>query len=295
MTPVLVPLAERAGRAALHLRGVKSHTIDVPAGRMHVYDVPGTGDLPTLVLFHGISASATPFAPLFLRLARHFRRIVVPEYPGHGFSAEPVGELRPEQLFESVHAAVDRLVDEPAIFVGNSLGGLLALQMAVASPEKVRALVLLSPAGAQATPEEWETLRNVFALRTRADAVSFVQRIYHRPPWYLSFVVHELPGVVYRRAVRDLLASASNDHMPHPAALRDLPMPVLLVWGQSERLLPDTHFRFLKEHLPAHAVIERPKGYGHCPHFDRPGQLARRIERFARNVVAAERDGAVSA
>lgn len=281
MNPFFVPFAERFGRSALKLSGVQSYDVATPHARVHVYDVPGKGKLPPIVLLHGISASATPFAPFFLRLAKDFRRIIVPEYPGHGFSGNPDTPLDPMRLFESLHAALEKTVREPAIFVGNSLGGALALQSAIAEPSKVRALVLLSPAGAQMTPEEFSELRGVFSLQSRADAVSFIQRIYHRPPWYMSLVAHELPKVVNRTAVRDLLASATNDHFPLPSMLGNLPMPILLLWGQSERLLPHRHFQYLKENLPAHAVIERPVGYGHCPHFDRPYALAKRIKAFA--------------
>jgi pimeloyl-ACP methyl ester carboxylesterase len=59
---------------------------------------------------------------------------------------------------------------------------------------------------------------------------------------------------------------------------------MLLVWGRSERLLPESHFDYYREVLPAHAVLERPEGLGHMPQADSPRRVAERILAFARSV-----------
>jgi pimeloyl-ACP methyl ester carboxylesterase len=285
--PVLLPLAERLGRAVLQRRGISSGHVHTPMGMLHTYDAPGTGELPPTVLLHGLGSAATPFGEVLAHLQRHVRRVVAPDYPGHGFSAEGAERLTPARLFETVCAALDRTVNEPAIVVGNSLGGALALQYAVTHPKRVRALVLISPAGARSSDEEWQALRTAFHITSRAEARAFVERIYHRPPWFLPLLMHEFPETLSRRAVRELLESASNDDTPTPDALASLEMPILLVWGRSERLLPPTHLEYFQRHLPGHAVIERPEGFGHCPHFDAPRVLARRIVAFARTNINA--------
>jgi len=281
--PVLLPIAERLGRAILQRRGIATSHVTTPLGRLHTYDAPGRGDLPTTVLLHGLGSAATPFGQVFAHLHRHVRRLVAPDYPGHGFSLHGTAErLTPRLLFESVAMALDSTVTEPAIVIGNSLGGALALRYALDRPNRVRALVLVSPAGARSTEEEWTALKAAFDIRSRAHARAFLRRLYHRPPWFTELLAHELPETISRRAVRELLESASNDDAPEPDALSSLQMPILLVWGRSERLLPETHFEYFSRHLPRHAVIERPEGFGHCPHFDAPRVLARRIVTFAR-------------
>jgi pimeloyl-ACP methyl ester carboxylesterase len=296
--PVFLPAAERLGRLALTRAGVSTRLVRTPLGRVHAYDAKGSGDLPTTILLHGLGSAATPFAPVLARLQRHVRRVVAPDYPGHGFSelepdARAAPRLTPEALFDSVSHALDELAPEPAVVVGNSLGGAVALHYALTRPERVRAVVLLSPAGAHATDEEWHELRRAFDVTTRSSARAFVDRIYHRPPWFLSLLAHEFPATLARKPIRDLLETASNEHAPAPAALRALPMPVLLVWGKSERLLPETHLRWFEQHLPAHAVIERPEGFGHCPHFDAPGAVTRRIVSFIREADQLQRSAAV--
>lgn len=285
MRPVLIPLAERLGRYALQRRGVQTRWAPSPLGNVHLYDAAGLGSLPTTVLLHGIGSNATPFGPVLARLQRHVRRIVAPDYPGHGFSPTPRGTVTPEALFDALSVVLDRTLDEPAIIVGNSLGGALALRYAMARPDRVRALVLVSPAGARATDAEWRALKDAFAFESRAGALLFLDRVYHRTPWLARAVAHELPASIRRRAVRDLLASASNEHAASPEELAALAMPVLLVWGRSERLLPDTHLEYFVKHLPKHAVVERPLGFGHCPHVDAPEALARRIVDVAARVA----------
>jgi pimeloyl-ACP methyl ester carboxylesterase len=221
-----------------------------------------------------------------MRLKRDVKRLIAPDFPGHGFSRATSTRLTPDALREAMASTLNELVEEPAVLVGNSLGGALALHYAITHPARVRALVLVSPAAAPSSDEQWQSLRASFAVDSRADARAFVRRLYHRTPWFMPFFAHEFPAALARPAVRDLLASATNDDLPPADALGALLMPVLLLWGRSERLLPESHFEYLSTHLPKHAVIERPEGFGHCPHFDAPGELANRIVAFTRTVVA---------
>src|SRR5690349_2011545 len=143
MKPVVLPIGERVGRFVLRRRGVETRWVDTPYGRIHAYDARGGGGLPPVVLLHGIGSAATPFGPLLERLRPHVRRVTALDLPGHGFSTDTSVPLTPAVLFESVTTALDVLIDEPAIIVGNSLGGAVALRYALARPERARALVLV--------------------------------------------------------------------------------------------------------------------------------------------------------
>jgi pimeloyl-ACP methyl ester carboxylesterase len=287
LKPLLLPLAERVGRAVLQTRGIANSHLSTPLGPIHTYDARGAGSLPTTVVLHGLGSAATPFGGMLARLRPHVRRLVAPDYPGHGFNRHISERLTPRRLFETVTAGLDATLEEPAIVIGNSLGGGLALRYAMTRPSRVRALILLSPAGAQSTDEEWARIRSSFNITTRAEANAFIEKIYHRKPWFFPFVAHELPAAIRTRAVRDLLMHASNADAAAPDELATLPMPILFMWGRSERLLPDSHYEYFARHLPKHAVIERPDGFGHCPHFDAPGRLTRRILSFVRSAATA--------
>lgn len=284
---VLIPLVERLGRRVLKGGGFRSRFVRTRVGAIHVYEANGTGDLPTILVLHGLSSAASAFVPILLRLRRHARRVVAVEYPGHGFSEAPSVKLTPEVLYEAVFAALDEVVPEPAIVVGNSLGGGVALHLAVERPERVLALALLSPAGSRTTDEEWQRIRDVFTIQTRADARRFLDTIYHRTPYVARLLAHEMPEALSRAAIRDLLATATNDHAPTPEALAQLKMPILFLWGRSERLFSQHQLDYFRQNLPPHTVVEEPEGFGHCPHFDAPSELTRRIVSFARGAAEA--------
>src|SRR6266542_4378080 len=178
----LLPVFERAGRFALHRSGFESRIVHTRAAPLHVYDAQGLGALPTTVVLHGIGSAATNFGSILSRLRRHARRVVAPDLPGHGFSAPPKDCLTPHVLFASITEALDRLVPEPMVLVGNSLGGALALRFALERPERVLALTLLSPAGARVSPAEWEELRRAFQIDSAAEARRLLRRLYHRAP-----------------------------------------------------------------------------------------------------------------
>jgi pimeloyl-ACP methyl ester carboxylesterase len=284
--PILIPLLERGVRRAVRRHGVSHRFVPTSAGRIHLYDIPGTGDLPTVVMFHGISASGTSFAPLFLRLRSSVKRILVPDYPGHGMSDEPSSKLTLEALFEAIGGAIDReLGTEPFIAIGNSLGGAVALDCVAKRADRTKAVVLLSPAGAQSSDAEWNELVSAFEMRNRRDSVAFMERVYHRVPWPMRLLAHELPANARRRGVTDLFSSVTLESQVPAEELGKLTMPMLFLWGQSERLLPGSHLGWWREHLPKHAVVERPEGMGHCPHVDAPGPLAHRIVSFLRENV----------
>jgi pimeloyl-ACP methyl ester carboxylesterase len=61
-------------------------------------------------------------------------------------------------------------------------------------------------------------------------------------------------------------------------------MPVHLIWGEADRILPENHFAFFERNLPETATIERPHNFGHAPFLHRGPELADRILAFAERV-----------
>ncbi|HYY53050.1 MAG TPA: alpha/beta hydrolase, partial [Myxococcales bacterium] len=58
-------------------------------------------------------------------------------------------------------------------------------------------------------------------------------------------------------------------------------MPTLLIWGESEKLLPYESIDFFRQYLPGSAEIRVVKGFGHVPQMERPGELVRHLIDFA--------------
>jgi pimeloyl-ACP methyl ester carboxylesterase len=256
--------------------------VSTRVARLHAYDAPGDGSLPTTVIIHGIGSTASSFSKVLARVQPHVRRVIAPELPGHGFSESPSARLTPTALFDSLCTGLDQLVTEPVILVGNSLGGALALRYAIERPARVCGLLLISPAGARSSPEELSGLVSTYKIHSTAEARKLLGRLYHRTPWYIPLLASEFHAVMNRPATCDFLDSVSIGDLPSPQDLGLLEMPVLLLWGRSERVLPPSNLRYFREHLPRGTVIEEPVGFGHCPHFDDPSRLAARIVAFAR-------------
>jgi pimeloyl-ACP methyl ester carboxylesterase len=282
MKPRLLPAADRLARYLLNRTGFESRWVEAGDARLHVYDAAGSGDLPTTVVLHGMGSAASTFASVMSRLRRDARRVIAPEMPAHGFSGAPKGPLTLDVIYDSLRNALDSLVDEPFVFVGNSLGGALALYYALEHPERLSSLVLVSPAGARMQEHEWRTLLGAFRIHSTEDARRFFAKLYHRQPWFVPLIAHEFRGMLTRPEWRDLLDDLSPDAALTPEQLAGLSVPTLLLWGQSERLLPASNLAYFRTHLPEHAIIEEPEGFGHCPHLDDPRRVAERVALFAR-------------
>lgn len=104
------------------------------------------GDGPPLVLVHGLGGTIENWRALAPPLAES-HRVVVPDLPGHGHSA-PLPEARNlDPLAEAVLAVVDAEGVGSAVWVGHSLGGVLALRAALLRPDAARGIVLAAAAG----------------------------------------------------------------------------------------------------------------------------------------------------
>jgi pimeloyl-ACP methyl ester carboxylesterase len=277
---VVMPVLERVTRAVLVRRGVTSRHIDTPIARVHVYDAPGEGSGKPVVLLHGIAASATPFAPLLARLRKSSRRVLAIDAPGHGLSSAPRSTLDPERLFESVKHVLDRELHESALVVGCSLGGAMALKYAGHSADRVAGLVLASPGGAPVEdPVERERFLRLFEVENFRDARAFLERLHHQVPWYGPVIVPDLIRLFKNPAVRSILRSVRPEHFFKPEDLSSLEMPIRVLWGRSDRIIPASCLEFFKQNLPAHTIFEEPHGVGHSPHIDAPRMFLTAIDK----------------
>lgn len=274
-------------RLLLGFQGYQSLWVKTPVGRVHVLDGRGHGRLAPVVLLHGMSATATEYGPLLRRLRHKARRVIALDLPGHGFSDMPWEGMSGPVLRAGLVAALDAVLDEKAWIFGNSLGGLGAIQYALLRPEKVKGIVLCSPGGAPMSGEELEGLLSDFRIHSHAKALDFIERVFARPPLFKHLFAWGARQSFGRAPIRQLLACATTSDLLHAAELRQLSVPVLLLWGRAEKILPRSHFQFFCKHLPEHARIEEPEDFGHAPFLERAYELTTRIVEFAESCEAA--------
>ncbi len=279
--------ADRALARALRLGDVRSDLVRTAAGNVHVLDAAGSGPLPPLVLLHGLGAGGVHYARLIRRLRPHVRRILAPDLLGHGLSDLLAEGAPPVAVHEALRDALDVVLDEPAVLFGNSLGGLAAIRYAQARPAATLGLVLVSPAGAPMAPGELSAFLDGFDLDSHTAALEFTDRLFHRPHPLRHLLALGIRSRFGATAVRRLLEGATADVLLTPADLARLPMPVSIVWGGADRVLPATHRDFFFAHLPPGAERLTPPSYGHAPFLDHVDAVADHLLAFARRIDAA--------
>ncbi len=278
-------LTEHATRLGLGLRGWRSRHVPTSAGAVHLLEAAGAGVLPTMVFLHGFTSAGCHYGPLLERFRSAAGLVVAPDLPAHGFSDVPP-QLDPDALYQGLREALDATVVEPAVFVGNSMGGAVALRYALDRPERVRGLALIAPGGAPMTPAELAGLKRLFEVRSQADALAFVDRVMVRPGAMRQVYAAGIHAGFRRPAMRELLAAITPEHAVTAAELRGLRVPTRVLWGAEERVFPASGRAFFEAHLPPHGRVEVVRGIGHCAHLDDCDRTARVVlrwtEEFAR-------------
>jgi pimeloyl-ACP methyl ester carboxylesterase len=214
------------------------------------YWIGGTG--PGLVAVHGLGGAAANFTSLAPLLARR-RRVLIVDLPGHG-GTEPLAPVDSLSDLAGHVAAVaehERLL--PAAVLGYSMGGVVALRLAVSRPDAVSALVLVAPAGIVSTTKRAEFwLGLASALRPARFVALFRGQIARRPRLRVPVFGYwgaEEPETLHPEAVIGFLEPQrehTNVDAAAAALLKDDPRPdldrvrppTLLVWGARDRLVP---------------------------------------------------------
>jgi pimeloyl-ACP methyl ester carboxylesterase len=260
------------------------------------YLTAGTG--PPLVLLHGAGDNALDWRWVMPHLvATH--RVYAPDLPGSPDSARPTVDYSPAFFERFVAAFVDALEIGPATFVGNSLGGLIALRFALSEPARVTALVLVDSAGLGHAVNPAFTSVNVPGLSEAAipfwrTPVGAYQRAWGRT----ALLFAHPPGSVPRQwlAEQCRLALWPGYLEAHLAALRalvsplgqrevlvdrlpSLKIPTLVVWGARDRVFPEVQARDAVAHLPEGSLALIPD-CGHMPHVECPDRFLAALDGF---------------
>lgn len=262
------------------MRGFESRDIPTSVGISHVLEAKGQGSLPPLVLLHGFGASGVQMLPIMLRLQKHTRRLIVPDLPGHGFSDTPTEGAPADGLRAGLFETLDAVLDEPMVLFGNSMGGFAAISYALERPERVQSLILCSPGGASMVQAQLDDFRKIFAVQSHNDALEFVDRLLGKRSPFRHAMAVSVRRRLSRPHLQALMASVTPEHLLPAEALASLKMPILMVWGQEDQILPEHSRDFFVNHLPEHAEVVQPDQLGHSPYLESPGALTEHILRF---------------
>jgi pimeloyl-ACP methyl ester carboxylesterase len=233
-------------------------------GRVVVYGEAGDG--PAVVFLHGWGLSARSYAQALPLIAAGGARVIAPALPGFGRSDALPGEYTFEKLANWVDDLLDHLgVEDPAAFVGHSFGGAVATATAWHHEERVRSLTLVNSVGGSV----WRTGRSGeqsladrplwdWGLRLPGE---FGKRHYRKVlPVVLRDVVGNAltnPGAVWRAA--DLARSA--DLRDELATLAERGLPVSILWGSEDNVVPEATFLAMCEAVGAPGDIIEDAGH----------------------------------
>jgi pimeloyl-ACP methyl ester carboxylesterase/putative sterol carrier protein len=250
-----------------------------------------TGPLgaPLVVMIHGLGASKVSLLPAIAGIAAT-HRVVAVDLPGFGKSTAPIGAPYDAPYFaKAILGLLDALGVDDAVLVGNSLGGRVALEVALTAPDRVRGLGLLCPALAF---DAYRSIRPLLSV-SRADMLGGVVA------WPLprALVDHGLRSLFadHRRVPADNLRAARDDFLRSirtPARrlaflatarhlgleaprrywprLAELAVPSLWVFGDSDVLVPGRYAQVVRRSAPASARVECWRDSGHVPQFEYP-------------------------
>jgi len=272
---------EPAAEAAAEDTATAPHDIEAGGKRLRVLDLGG-GDATPVVLVHGFGADLNGWMFTQPALAET-RRAIALDLPGHGGSTKLLDKAVDAEGFAAdLDRALAALEIERAHLVGHSMGGAIALAFALRQPERAASLTLIASAGLG--PEiNGEFIGGFVRAQRRREMQEVLSLLVHDPALVSRTMVEDvlrykrLDGV--QAALEAIAAKWFPDGMQRvglAAALDGLKMPVQLIWGRNDRIIPVAHAEALAGRLPVHIL----DAAGHLPHMEKSGEVNRLIARF---------------
>ncbi len=254
--------------------------IDAAGRRLRYFDIGGGPGIP-VVLIHGFGGDLNTWMFTQPALAET-RRAVALDLPGHGGSVKDAGAGDPETLADALDAALPALGIEHAHLVGHSMGGAVAALVALRRPERTAGLTLIASAGLG--PEINGPFINGFiGASRRREAAEMLSQLVHDPRSVSRAMVEEtlrykrLDGVeAALTAISRAWFADGRQQIFVADRLRQLTIPVELIWGRDDRIIPVAHAEALSAQLPVHIL----DAAGHLPHMEKAGEVSRLIRQF---------------
>ncbi len=222
----------------------------------------------TIVLLHGFGGDAQTWAGLAAGLSRRGWRTIAPDLAGHGATERDAVDLA--GLVEAAVGFADS-VDGAFELVGHSLGGAVAVAVALAVP-RVRRLTLIAPAGL-GTEIDADFVGGMASVRQTGVLAHLLRRLAVRPPALspaqMTAMVKTL-GQGRLAALAASMVSEGRQALDIVADLGALPMPTRIVWGLEDRIIPWRHVL----QAPSRTAIHLVANAGHMPHWDQPQEVA---------------------
>jgi pimeloyl-ACP methyl ester carboxylesterase len=221
----------------LALAGAHSDSVTVEGHRIHFYAMGPAGG-PPVVLVHGLGGRCEDWRNLAPYLVRAGFHVYMPDLPGFGRSDRPAdfSYSIPDQA-AVVLGFIDAMGLKQVDLGGWSMGGWVVQHIAAEHPERVARLMLFDSAGINETPA-WDT--RLFTPASAGELDQFDALLMPHPPQVPGFIAADILRLSHHHAwiIRRALASMLSGQDATDNLLPQLKMPVLIVWGNMDRMVP---------------------------------------------------------
>jgi pimeloyl-ACP methyl ester carboxylesterase len=260
--------------------GVESRTVQVAGHRVHYLAEGPTGG-PAVVLVHGLGGHGEEWLNLSAYLVKAGYRVYLPDLPGYGRSEKPADfsySIRDEA--EAVVGFLDALGLKHVDLGGWSMGGGIAQHVAFRHPERVRKLMLFASVGIKQAPAF--DLR-VFTPATPVELGQLYALLMPSPPRVADFVARDTLRIMQKNAwvIHRALDSMGTGQDATDSLLPQLKMPVLIVWGDADRILPLEQGETMHQLVPQSELVIT-FGCGHLAPMQCSAQIGPKVVEFVK-------------
>jgi pimeloyl-ACP methyl ester carboxylesterase len=258
-------------RRALTRGGLQKSSVETSLGHQ-VFWQGGAG--PTLVFLHGAGDNAGTWSQVAPRFIDKYRVLVL-DLPGHGESALNHGTVSIGVELQGVEEVLDKETNGPLILVGNSMGAFVAMLYADKHPLKVAHLILVNGGAAR---HEFKGVTLTPANREEARALFDAMRDPGSPPTP-GFVLDDFIRRTRNGPLGQLMANRKDldSHYFLDGHISEVSVPVDLLWGESDRLVPVKYAEGMLKELPNARLTRLPR-CGHVPQLECPLSFLRALK-----------------
>lgn len=263
----------------IYLDGVKTYVVH-----------KGTGE--NIILINGIAASVYTWRKILDKLAENFHVFCV-DYKGSGFSEKPERGYSIDIFTNQILGLMKHFNLDKAIMAGNSLGGEIALNLAVKHPDKVSRLILLNSAGYQKGKNITSYLVKLSRFKLTEKVLEkcmsrrLTKKIAELATFNDSIIDKRMVDGYYKpmkteggvRAFTELVKNLSYTEFDYKK-VRSINIPTLIIWGKEDKVMPVSDaYKFHKDIKNSKLVIL--ENCGHGPQEEKPDEVVRLINDFA--------------
>ncbi|AEH50513.1 alpha/beta fold hydrolase [Pseudothermotoga thermarum] len=262
------------------------YSFEIVDGIKIAYRRIGQGEL--LVLIHGFMGNSSNFEVIFEKLSKDFTVVAI-DLPGFGLSEkDPLKPLSKRYLASVVSSLVDKLGFSSCSVLGHSMGGEVAMWVALDKPSTVKKLILVNSTGKVEESTSYPNLLGIPFFQIFARLV-FFNYWFLKKTWLDMLVVKENfdeeyflknYSLMYRTPHKVIENLAKNsDTQLLIQKIEQITTPTLIIWGDRDFLVPLENALWFLEKIKNSKLLVINEA-GHLPFIDKPEQFANSVRSF---------------